>query len=267
MGKTLRILVVLALLVAACKPAAVSTTTTKPPPTTTTTIVGPGSSTTSSSTTSTTLTGGNLSADDSAAVEAARAAMGQPELSDGGQLAENGAFEQSDPGVNPFEGLTIYFFEDENGNLVFYIEGPAETVRGVTIEFDALGSNGAIVSEGGYVGDQLAGPAASWSEQPQSENGQIANASDNPPPPVGDSDTLGAFIPTPIKTLDEFAEISIWIYSGLVDGRFDYAHYRLFVEELLEMSDDFVVVAAFFSGLLTSEGISDAVLAWVTPDG
>lgn len=266
MGKRLQIFVVMVMLLVACRPAADATTTSRKLPATTTTSVAKGgpSTTSAAQPAPSSTTGGNLSADDATQLDEAKSHMGQPELADSGKLSETGAPDASAADQNPFTDLGIFFFEDQDGNLVFYVEGPPELVRGITVEFDAINETFNVVAEGGYVGDQLAGPGASWSLEPQTTNGQVLQAADNPPPPVTDGDRLGAFIPTPITTLDEFTEVSIWIYSGLDEGRFDYAHYRLLLEMLIEQTDDSIIAAAFFAGILTPEGINPYIV-WTTP--
>ena len=186
--------------------------------------------------------------------------MVEPELVEGGTLTETGAFDAVTPGSTPF-GLSIRSYVDENGFVVFYIEGDPDALRRVWIEFDALSKNSALVGETSYLGDLVEGP--DWVATVAL--GQILSVGDYPMGDAALSDRVAAVLTTEISTLDEFVEISIWLYSGLEAGVFDFAHYSLLFEVLLENADDGVVVAAFFSGILTPEGPNPA-LAWVGAD-
>ena len=186
--------------------------------------------------------------------------MTQPTLSDGGKLEQNGAFRESTEGFNPFDGLEVWVYVGEDGeSLVFWVEGPEEMIREVAIEFDAQAENFQVVRDTSYVGDMATDPPP-WAVEAQ--NGNTVKASDNPPPQNPGASRLGALIQSDIKveTLDEFVQLSIWIYSGFIDGVYDYAHYLLEYEELIRRSSDGVIVAAFFSGLI---GVAPPPLEWI----
>jgi len=254
--------VVFAILLAACAPTTSEPEPTDPPATTTTdgtpdTTSAPATTAPSIATTST--------IDPQAELEEAKALMTQPELAEGGILEANGAFAESTEGFSPFEDLELYVY-DNGENLEFYVEGPADLVREVVIEFDALDASDALVVDTSYVGDLAVDPP-SWAIEAQ--NGNTVNAADYPPPgatasgetlgvqvsfttPIQatDGSRLGVLIASEITTLAEFEYISIWIYWGFRENRYSYAHYLQLYEQLLEASSDGVIVAELFRGLL-----------------
>lgn len=259
--RSLVTMVLLGLLGSACSPNSVITTI---PPTTTTSEVPPPPATGSLSTTTTitepetTTTVTEESGDVDAQLEEAKRLMDTPELVEGGTLAENGAFDESSPGTNPFGELEIYSFVNKEGRLIIYIEGPAELVRAFWAEFDAVDGAGAVVKDTSYLGDKVVGPP--WAGT--AENGTEAKVADNPPNDPAPGSRLGALIPTDITTLEEFFRVSIWLYSGLVQGNYDFSHYQLLKQTMLENSEDGLLVAAIFFGLL-GFGPNSAPILWV----
>lgn len=186
------------------------------------------------------------SGDDQVQLEEAKRLMDRPDLVEGGTLAENGAFDESSPGTNPFGDLEIYTFINEEGRLIIYIEGPAELVRAFWAEFDAVDEAGAVVKDTSYLGDNVVGPE--WAGT--AENGSEAKVADNPPNDPAPGSRLGALIPTDITTLEEFVRVSIWRYSGLEQGNYNFSHYQLLKQTMLENSDVGLLVAAIFFRLL-----------------
>ena len=184
--------------------------------------------------------------------------MVSPEYVEVGELAENGAFLESSPDVNPFEGVTLHAFFDENGRLVIYMEGPAEKLRELWIEFDAVDDKSSVVQETSYLGDMAQGPP--WVAS--APKGSVAKVADNPPPETEAGSSLGVVIPTDITTLEEWVRVSIWLYSGLIEQKYDFAHYQLLRAEAIENLDDATLLVAFFSGLLSLDADAPDALAW-----
>ncbi|MCZ6662536.1 MAG: hypothetical protein O6951_06380 [Actinobacteria bacterium] len=198
------------------------------------------------------------SGDVRAQLEEAKRLMDTPDFVEGGTLTENGAFDESSPGTNPFGDLEIRAFFNEEGRLVVYIEGPAELVRAIWAEIDAVDGAGAVVKDTSYLGDNVVGPP--WAGT--AENGTEAKVADNPPNDPASGSRLGALIPTDITTLEEFFHVSIWLYSGLVDGMYSFSHYQLLKQTMLENSENGVLVAAILFGLL-GFGPNGAPILWV----
>jgi len=254
--------VVFAIIVAACTPATSEPDPTDPPQPTTTsgtpdTTAAPTTTAPPIATTST--------IDPQAELEEAKTLMTQPELAEGGSLEQNGAFAETTEGFTPFEDLEVLVYDDGE-NLNFYIEGPADLIRELVIEFDALDANGALVRDTSYVGDLAVDPP-SWAIE--AENGNTVRGADYPPPgatasgealgvlasfttPIQASagDRLGVLIASEITTLQEFEYISIWIYGGLRENRYSYANYLQLYVQLLDSSSAGVIVAELFRGLL-----------------
>lgn len=258
MKKTIGLSVALLLVVVACAPSTSEPAATDPPASTTEspgTTSAPAASTTAppAATTST--------VDVDAALAEAKALMTEPELSEGGKLEQNGAFAESTDGFSPFEDLEVLVYDDGE-HLNFYVEGPSELVRELVIEFDAQDANGAVVSDTSFVGDLAINPPA-WAAEAQ--NGNTVNASEFPPPTAksgqlialtaqeGSGERLGVHITSVITTLQEFERVSIWIYKGLENGQYDYAHYVQLYELLLNSASDGVIVAGFLFGLLGAQ--------------
>lgn len=266
MKRFLALSVVLGFLVAACSSTSEPLATDQPP-----TSAAESPDTTSTPNTTTPPATTTPTVDPQAELEEAKALMTQPELSDGGILEQNGAFAESTEGLNPFEDLEILVYDDGE-HLNFYIEGPADLVRELVIEFDAQDSNGAVIRDTSYVGDLAVNPPA-WAIEAQ--NGNTVRAADNPPPEASaglhistaqseSGDRLGALLTSEITTLEEFVRMSIWIYWGLADGRYNYAHYIQLYENLVNDASDGAIVAAFFTGQL---GAGPPPLVWFFSGG
>ena len=149
----------------------------------------------------------NLSVDDQ--VAAAKESMVQPTLADGGKLADNGEFLESDSSTNPFPEVEIHFYTGADGQLMVYVEGEATLLRELAMEFDAVTSGRDLAAETSYVGDQSSPPP--WVVL--TPKGSVRDAAEEPPPPeANQAGRLGVHIPTDISTLDEFAFLSIWLY-------------------------------------------------------
>lgn len=102
-------------------------------------------------TTATSTNTNNLSADDQ--VAAAKESMVQPVLADGGKLADNGQFLESDSSTNPFPEVEIHFYTGADGQLMVYVEGEGGVLRELAMEFDAVISGRDLAAETSYVGD------------------------------------------------------------------------------------------------------------------
>lgn len=185
--------------------------------------------------------------------------MVEPEYVEGGKLAENGALMESAPDVNPFKDVTLHFYVDKNGRLNVYMEGPPEALRMLWVEFDAVDDDHAVQQETSYLGDQVEGPE--W--VPPTPKGSTRNVSDTPPPETPPGSPLGVVIPSDITTLEEWVRVSIWLYSGLIGGAFDFAHYQLLRAEAIRNLDDAALLGAFFSGLISLDPDSPDALAWL----
>lgn len=276
MKRLLALTVAVALVLVACSSSTTEPVATDPPAATSTQSPSPTSTLASTTTTASTTTS---VIDHEAELAEGKELMTQPELSDGGVLEANGAFAESTAGLTPFEDLEILVY-DNGEHLSFYVEGPEDLVRELVIEFDALSAGGAPVRDTSYVGDLAVNPPP-WAVEAQ--NGNTVRAADYPPPGATASDggrglrvsyiiqvqdsagsRLGVHIASEISTLEEFAEISIWLYKGAESGKFSYAHYVQLYEELIENAGDGLVVAAFFSGVL---GIPPPPAAWFLAGG
>jgi len=255
--------VVFSILLAACAPATSEPDPTDPPVTTATNETP---DTTSAPTTTAPPIATTSTIDPRAELEEAKALMTQPELAEGGILEANGAFAESTEGFTPFEDLEVLVYDDGE-NLNFYIEGPADLIRGLVIEFDAQDANGRVVKDTSYVGDQAINPPP-WAVE--AENGNTVKAADNPPREVSagvristdqsaSGDRLGALIESEITTLEEFLRLSLWFYWGLEDGRLSYANYIQLYENLIRDSSDGVLADASLLGLM---GVLPGPLYW-----
>ncbi len=142
--------VVLAIVIAACSPSTSEPVATDQPAASTTespnTTLAPTTTAPSATTTST--------VGQRAELEEAKALMIEPELSE----------------------VLVY---DDGEHLSFYVEGPADLVREIVIEFDAVNANGGIVTDTSYVGDLAVDPPP-WAVEAQ--NGNTVSAADYPPP-------------------------------------------------------------------------------------
>jgi hypothetical protein len=192
-------------------------------------------------------------------IDEAKGKMVEPEHVEGGTLSEQGRFLDVAAGVNdPLAGVKVLFYVDENGRVNAYVEGPAEKLRSLWIEFDAVDHNGQVVSETSYVGSHGQGP--SW--VPTTPKGTARHVADTPPPDTPDGDPLGVIIPTDINISEEWAEISIWLYCELENGEFEFSHYRLTKEQAVENAPDGASVAALFSELLGLDPDAPDPLVW-----
>lgn len=256
MRKAFWILIVMALVVAACKPAGQGTTTTlKKPPPDSTSSTSTSTSTTSTSTTSTTL---NSRAAAQANIESAKDLADQLTVADGGKLAENGQFVESEQGFNPFEGLEMYTWIDEDGFVVVYIEGPADLIRRIAIEFDALEGPRQLVNEATYRGFLGIGYPAWMDNLPDGR--RINDSADLGPQEPSPEDTarLGAAMRT-VTTVEEFADWSTWLYSGLEEGFFTYAHFLELYDKLLANTDGETIEELMRGGLIDPWGPADTL--------
>lgn len=192
-------------------------------------------------------------------VDEAKEKMVQPELVEGGKLTETGAIAESAPGANPFKDVTLHIYVDENGRINVYMEGPSEALRRLWIEFDAVDDDHAVQQETSYLGDQVEGP--NW--VPPTPKGSTRKVSDSPPPVTPPESPLGVVIPTDITTLEQWVRVSIWLYSGLIDGKYDFAHYQLLREKAVQNLDDAALVGALFLGLISLDPDAPDALAWL----
>lgn len=245
MTKRMSLLLALLVVTAACSTGVATTTTSttikvppppQPPATTSTTL--------QQATTSTTLESSGVPP----GLQEAKDMMVMPKLLSGGLLEENGAFAEDTEGHNPIDGIDIFVFNYDN-MIYLYLEGPANLMGEISLEADALDGNFGVVNDGGYVG-QNGQDTPPWSQEGQV--GKVQKAADSPPPDAGPNDRIGVVVPTEISTLDEFVRISFWLYRGLRDNKYDFAHFETLFEDVLENADAGVVVAAFFSGFLSS---------------
>ena len=208
-------------------------------------------------TTATSTTTNNLSADDQVAV--AKELMVQPVLADGGKLADNGQFLESDSSTNPFPEVEIHSYTGADGRLIVYVEGEGSVLRELAMEFDAVISGRDLAAETSYVGDQSSPPP--WVLL--TPNGSVRDVVEEPPPPeANEARWLGVHIPTDIRTLEEFAFLSIWLYRSLEDGAFDYVHYEIQPQALIGNTNFDVLAADMFIGLIPASAINSS-LAWV----
>lgn len=277
MKRFLGLSVAAAMVLTACGPSTSEPAATNPPAASTTQSPDPTPAPAVTTTTSPAAT--TTTVDQQAELNEMKELMNEPELSDGGVLEANGAYAESTESFTPFEELEVLVY-DNGEHLGFYVEGPEDLVREIVIEFDALAADGTLVRDTSYVGDLAVDPP-SWAVEAQ--NGNTVRAADYPPPgatasngalgvrvsyitPVQDSagSRLGVHIASEISTLQEFAEISIWLYSGAEAGKFSYAHYVQLYLELLENAGAGLIVGAFFSALI---GIPPPPAAWFLAGG
>jgi hypothetical protein len=192
-------------------------------------------------------------------IDEAKAKMLEPEHVEGGTLSKQGQFLDVAAGVNdPLAGVEVRFYVDENGRVNAYVEGPAEKLRSLWIEFDAVDGNGRVVSETSYVGSDGVGP--SWVAT--TAKGTARHVADTPPPETPDGETLGVVIPTDINISEDWDVISIWLYCELENGVFEFSHYELTKEQAVANAPDGASVAALFSDLLGLDPDAPDPLVW-----
>lgn len=194
-----------------------------------------------------------------------------PDYVEGGILGPNGAFLEFSETINPFPGVALHAFVDEDGRVHIYMEGLPDELIHLWVEFDAVEGARTVTQETSLVGiaeDQMddpkpdaAGDGPEWVEP--TPKGSTAKVEDNPPPEAAEDSPIGLLIPTDITTLEEWARISIWIYSGFHNGVYDFAHYQILREQIVENSSDGVIVAALFTGLLNPNQNELDPLIWI----